>query len=125
VVAYAVFAVFLALVELFAEPAVAAALIRAPDLLAQAAFTPLLAGWSIWVSIAISARSGDIRVAQQLGALTDLPAVAVTTLLALSVIPPTFALAAVGAILLLILNRVGWLVTTRPFDRERLTASIR
>ena len=54
-VAYAVYAVFLACVGLFARPGVASALLRPPDLLAQLLFTPLLAGWSIWVGVAISA----------------------------------------------------------------------
>ena len=54
-IAYAVYAFFLACVELFAQPAVASALILGPDLLAQLLFTPLLAAWSIWVGIAISA----------------------------------------------------------------------
>src|SRR5262249_55666486 len=48
-VAYVVYGLFLACVELFAAPAVASALIRLPDLLAQLCFTPLLAGWSIWI----------------------------------------------------------------------------
>ena len=85
-VAYAVYAFFLACVELFAQPAVASALVHGPDLLAQVLFTPLLAGWSIWVGIAISTRSSDPRVAQQLGALASLPSVAVTTLIAFNVI---------------------------------------
>ena len=72
-IAYAVYALFLACVGLFAPPAVASALLRGPDLLAQLLFTPLLAGWSIWVGIAISARSSDFRVAQQLGTLASLP----------------------------------------------------
>jgi hypothetical protein len=38
-------------------------------LLVQLLFTPLLAGWSIWVGIARSVRSSDVRVAQQLGVL--------------------------------------------------------
>ena len=62
-IAYAVFAVFLACVALFAHPGIASALLRGPDLLAQLLFTPLLAAWSIWVGIAISARSSDVRVA--------------------------------------------------------------
>jgi hypothetical protein len=66
-------------VELFAHPGVAAALVRVPELLAQLLFTPLLAGWSIWVGIAISARSNDTRVAQQLGTLASLPSIAVTS----------------------------------------------
>ena len=77
-IAYAVYALFLACVELFAQPGVASALIQGPDLLAQLLFTPLLAAWSIWVGIAISARSSDVRVAQQLGLLASLPSVAVT-----------------------------------------------
>jgi ABC-type Na+ efflux pump permease subunit len=52
-VSYAVYAFFIAVVELFAHPGVASALIQAPDLLTQLLFTPLLAAWSIWVGIAV------------------------------------------------------------------------
>jgi ABC-type Na+ transport system ATPase subunit NatA len=86
VISYAVLAFFLACVELFAHPGIALALLRAPDLLALLLFTPLLAAWSIWVGIAISARSSDARVAGQLSLLASLPSVAVTTLIALNVI---------------------------------------
>ena len=85
-VAYVVYGLFLACVELFAAPVVASALIRLPDLLAQLFFTPLLAGWSIWVAILISTRSNDIRVAQQFAMLASLPSIAVTTLVGLNVI---------------------------------------
>lgn len=51
--------------------------------IAQVLFTPLLAVWSIWVGIAISARSSDIRVAQQLGVLASLPSVFLVVLIAL------------------------------------------
>jgi ABC-2 type transport system permease protein len=40
-------------------------------------FTPLLAGWAIWVGIAVSARSTDVRVAQQLRTLATLPPLAI------------------------------------------------
>jgi hypothetical protein len=43
---------------------VSAVVWHAPQMLAQVLFTPLLAGWSIWVGIGISARAGDVRVAQ-------------------------------------------------------------
>ena len=76
-ISYAVLVLFLACVELFAHPGIAPALLQAPDLLAQLLFTPLLAAWSIWIGIAISARSSDIRVAQQLSLLASLPSVAV------------------------------------------------
>ena len=43
-IAYAVYAFVLACIELFADPAVASALVRGPEILAQLVFTPLLAG---------------------------------------------------------------------------------
>lgn len=124
-VAYTVYALFLACVELFALPAVASALVHPAELLAQLAFTPLLAGWTIWIAIAISTRSNDIRVAQQLASLAGLPSVAVTTLIALNVIPATLGLALAGAAVLLVLNRLGWRITSAMFDRERLITGTR
>ncbi len=119
-IAYGVFAVFVALVELFAHPGVASAFIHGSDVLAQVIFTPLIAGWSIWLGIAISTRVGDIRVAQQLGVLTSLPTIAITTLLAFDVIPPTRAIALALLIALLVANRLGWRLVSALFDRERL-----
>ncbi len=119
-VSYFVYGVFLACVGLFARPSVAPALIRGPDILAQLLFTPLLAAWSIWIGIAISTRSSDVRVAQQLGTLASLPSIAVTTLIALNVIHATRGLAlALGAALLLA-DRLGWRIVSAMFDRERL-----
>jgi len=119
-VAYAVFLIFVACVELFAQPGVASALLRGSDLLAQLLFTPLLAGWSIWVGIAISTRATEVRVAQQLGLVANLPSVVVTTLIAFNAIHPSLAIAIAGALVLLVLNRLGWSVTSAMFDRERL-----
>ena len=125
VVAYAVYAVFLALVGLLAQPGVASALIQGPDLLAQVLFTPLLACWSIWVGIAVSTRSSDVRVAQQLGVLASLPPVFVVVLIAFNVIPVTLALALGCAAGLLTLDVLGWRLTSRLFDRERLVTGTR
>ncbi|MGH7918499.1 MAG: ABC transporter permease [Candidatus Dormibacteraceae bacterium] len=125
VVAYAVFAVFLACVELFARPGVASALIQGPDLLAQLLFTPLLATWSIWVAIGMSARMSDVRVAQQLGILASLPPVLVAVLIALNVIHATLELALAFGMVLLILDGLGWRITAVTFDRERLVAGTR
>ena len=122
-VAYAVYAFFLACVGLFARPAVVAALVRAPDLLAQLLFTPLVAGWSIWVGIAISARASDLRVAQQLGILASLPTALVAALIAFDVLHPTPGLAIGLAAALLLGNGLGWRVTAATFDRERLLTS--
>jgi ABC-type transport system involved in multi-copper enzyme maturation permease subunit len=119
-VAYAVYAVFLVCVGLFARPAVASSLLRAPDLLAQLFFTPLVAGWSIWVGIAISARASDFRVAQQLGILASLPTAVVAALIAFDVLHPTPGVALGLAAALLLGNGLGWRVTAAAFDRERL-----
>jgi ABC-type transport system involved in multi-copper enzyme maturation permease subunit len=124
-IAYVVYALFLVLVELFAEPTVASALIQLPDLLVQVLFTPLLATWSIWVGIAISTRSSDVRVAQQLGMLGNLPSVIVVVLIALNVIQATLALAVGAAAVLLALDVLGWRITSRMFDRERLITGTR
>jgi ABC-type transport system involved in multi-copper enzyme maturation permease subunit len=121
-ISYAVYAAVLVSVEVFAHPAVASALRQVPQLVAQFFFTPLLAGWSIWVGMAISTRSTDVRVAQQLGMLASLPSVAITSLIAYNVIHPTLGVALGGAATLLILNGLGWRMTSATFDRERLIA---
>jgi ABC-type transport system involved in multi-copper enzyme maturation permease subunit len=123
VVAYAVFALFVAIVEFFARSAVASALIQGPDLLAQLLFTPLLASWSIWVGIAISAKSSDPRTAGQISVLMSLPTVAMTTLIALNVIPATLGIAVGFGAALLVLVLVGWRVVSVIFDPERLITS--
>jgi ABC-2 type transport system permease protein len=122
-ISYAVFGVFLALVALFAQSDVAPALIRGPDVIAQVIFTPLLAGWSIWLGIAISTRVSETRVAQQLSTLASLPTIAVTTLIALDVIHPTSQLVFGLGIGLLVANRLGWRLVSALVDRERLITS--
>ena len=124
-VAYGVYALFLVLVELLAQPAVTAAFIRGPDLVAQVLFTPLLASWSICVGMAISTRTSDTRVAQQLGLLASLPPVLLVLLIAVNAIPPTLGLAVGSAVVLIIVDGVGWQVTSRLFDRERLITGAR
>jgi ABC-2 type transport system permease protein len=124
-ISYAVYAFVLACVELFAHPAVASALLRGPEVLAQLLFTPLLAGWSIWVGMAISTRSSDVRVAQQLGMLASLPSVAVTTLIAFNAIHASLGLALGLAAALLVLDGLGWRITSATFDRERLITGTR
>ena len=125
VVAYAVFAVFVTCVELFAQPGVASAVISPADLLAQLIFTPLLAVWSIWIAILISTRSSDVRVAQQFSALASLPSVAVTTLISLNVIKAQLSTAVVAGAALLVLGRLGWRAASAAFDRERLITGTR
>jgi ABC-type transport system involved in multi-copper enzyme maturation permease subunit len=124
-VSYVVYAVFLACTKLFAQPAVASAVLQVPDLLAQVLFTPLLALLSIWVGIAISARSSDVRVAQQLGALVFLPVLLVLYLIAFDVIHATLGLALGVAVALLVLDGLGWRFVSAAFNRERLIIGTR
>jgi ABC-2 type transport system permease protein len=120
VIAYAVYAAFLAIVVLFAQPAVASGLLRGFDIIAQVVFTPLLATWATWVAIAISTRSSDVRVAQQLSLLGNLPLVVVTSLLAFGIIPLSANLVLALTAILLVGDASGWKVVTPLLDRERL-----
>ena len=70
---YLIFGVFVAITQLAASSAVAAAVRHAPQLPAALVFIPLLAAWAIWVGLAISTRVTDTRVAQQLSVLGSLP----------------------------------------------------
>lgn len=119
-VAYTVFGLFIAVVEIFARPAVASALIQGPELLAQLLFTPLLVAWSICVGIAVSAKTRDPRTSAQVSLLLSLPTVAVTSLIAFNAIPGTLRFGLLFAVVLLILIRLGWRVASLIFDRERL-----
>jgi ABC-type transport system involved in multi-copper enzyme maturation permease subunit len=124
-ISYGVYLVLIACVELFAHPGVAPELVRWPELLAQLLFSPLLAGWSIWVGIAISTRFGEARVAQQLGALASFPSVLLVALIAFGVIPASLGLTIAGAVLLVLLNGLGWRITSAAFQRERLVSGTR
>jgi ABC-type transport system involved in multi-copper enzyme maturation permease subunit len=120
VIAYLVFAFFIVCVLLFAQPAVAHALLRGQDIVAQLLLTPLLAGFSIWIGIAISTRSSDARVAQQLSLVASLPLVLLTSLIAFDVIHATNGLmVAVGAVLL-VADVQGWRIVSPMFNREHL-----
>jgi len=120
IISYALFGIFLGAAELFAHPAVVSAIFQRSHVLVQLLFTPLLAGWSIWMGIAISARSRDVRAAQQLAVFASLPPLAVVALLSFNVIPATAGLALGLAACLLVLDGFGWRAVSAIFDRERL-----
>lgn len=124
-IAYAVYAAFIAYIELFADPAVATALVRGPDIVGQVIFTPLVAAWSIWLGIAVSSRVSDTRVAQQLGTFTSLPTILVTSLTAFNVIPLSVGLAIGCGAGLLLLDVLGWRLLSLLLDRERLITGTR
>ena len=119
-IAYSVYGLFLAAVELFAHPFVASAVFHSNQVLAQPVFIPLLAAWAIWVGIAISTRVSDVRVAQQLTILGSLPPLAVTSLMGFGVITPTLTLAVILGAALLVVDLAGWRLVAGLFNRERL-----
>jgi len=122
-IAYGMYAVVVVCTKLFAKPAVASVVLQWPYVVAQVVFTPLLATLSIWIGIAISTRSSDVRVAQQLGALAGLPVLLVTYLISFDVIHVTPGLAVGFGAALLVLDGLGWWVVAVTFDRERLITS--
>ncbi|HWG01461.1 MAG TPA: ABC transporter permease subunit [Trebonia sp.] len=119
-VAYAIFGIFLAATALFAHPNVDSAVFSSSHLLIQLLFTPLIAGWSIWVGIAISARSSDIRAAQQLSVFASLPPLVIVALMSMNVIAPSTGLAVGLAAALLAIDGLAWRAVATMFDRERL-----
>lgn len=126
VLAYLLFALVVVLARLFSSnPYVVSTLSEGPHILAEALFAPLLAGWSIAVGTAISARASDVRVAQQLGTLASLPPLAVTALLSFQIIPISTGVALGFGFGLLALDVVMWRVVVGMFDRERLITGAR
>jgi ABC-type transport system involved in multi-copper enzyme maturation permease subunit len=124
-ISYAWYGVVAACVGLSGRPGVPTALLQAPVLLALVLFTPLVAGWSIWIAIAISARMNDVRAAAQLNVLVILPTVAVSALVAFNVIHATLGLALGLGAALLLFDGLGWRIVSPVFDRERLIAGTR
>jgi ABC-2 type transport system permease protein len=120
VIAYAVYGVFIAVVELFAHAGIASAVVQGPQLLAQLVFTPLIAALAIWIGIAVSARTTDARTAQQLSTLCSLPIIAVTSLIAYKVIHVTLGLTIGLGVVMVLIDIRGWRLISSTFDRERL-----
>lgn len=119
-VAYVFFAVLVVAIRFGAPSVVANAVWKPSWFLAEVLFAPLLATWSVWVGTAISARSSDVRVAQQLGTLASLPALVFPLLMSLQVFKPTVTTAIVIAVVLIVIDVGAWRVVSRMFDRERL-----
>lgn len=124
-VAYGIYWVFALAVRFGAAHVVWASVWHTPQMVAQLAFTPLIATWAVWVGIAMSVRARDVRVAQQLSTLGSLPALGITTLITFRVIEPSVALAIGIACALLVVDVAAWRGVSRLFDRERLITGSR
>ena len=123
---YTVFGLFLVAVRLFANSAVASTVFhQGPVLLVLFLYAPLLAGWAILVGMAISVRASEVRVAQQLGTLASFPPLGVIILLAIGVIHPTFVVAVLFAVGLLVIDVLALRIVSGTFDRERLVTGVK
>jgi ABC-2 type transport system permease protein len=121
-VTYALQAIFYITVLVGASSVVASAVFRAPLVLAEVLYAPLLAGWGVWIGIAISVRSSDVRIAQQLTTFASLPVIGLTTLISFQVIRPTVLTAIAFGVGLLLIDLGAWRIAARMFDRERLVS---
>jgi ABC-2 type transport system permease protein len=119
-VAYLFFIILVVAIRLGASSIVAHDVWQPSWFLAELLFAPLLAMWSVWVGTAISARSSDVRVAQQLGTLASLPALVLPLLMSLQVFKPTATTAVIIAVVLAAVDVVAWRIVSSMFDRERL-----
>ena len=112
--------VFLAIVRIWAIPAAADLVFQPAQVLIVFLLDPLLAAFSIWVGLAVSARSSDVRVAQQLSALATLPWFALLSLFTFRILSPTVGLALAAGVLLALVDVLAYRVVSTMFDRERL-----
>ena len=119
-IAYLLFAIVVIAVRFGADQVVVDAVWQPQNFLAQALFAPLLAGWAIWVGIAISTRSSDVRVAQQLATLGSLPPLGIVALMEYQVISASVTLAIILAVVLAAADVAGWTFVSTLFNRERL-----
>jgi ABC-type transport system involved in multi-copper enzyme maturation permease subunit len=122
---YLLFGVIDGLVWVLRPAAVSAAALRPLVLLAQLIFTPLLAWMGVWISMTISARVSDARVAQQLGWVFMVPVIALAALSGFDVLHVTVALGVTMGAVLAALDAAGLRVVSAAFDRERLVLGTR
>ena len=118
--AYLIFGVVDACVWLFKPAVVSSVALRPSILLTQLLFTALLVVMATWISMIISARTRDSRVAGQLAILASLPVIAVLILMGVHVIQFTTPVAIGFGAALLVLDVAGWPLASRTFNRERL-----
>jgi ABC-2 type transport system permease protein len=124
-IAYVIYAFFLIAAGLFAQPAISAAIYQSQTLIVQVVYTPLLAAASTWIGLAISTRTADPRVAQQLSMLGSIPLLFGAVALAFDLIHVTPGLLLAIGVVLAVVDAQGWRVVAPMFDRERLITGTR
>jgi len=122
VIAWTFFALYALTVRIFAAAPVADELWQPHWFVAQLLITPALSVLAIVVGMAVSVRSSDIRVAQQLSALALVPVIVALSLVSTNVVAPSVKVFVYAFFLLVALDRIMWRTAVRLFDRERLIA---
>jgi ABC-type transport system involved in multi-copper enzyme maturation permease subunit len=122
---YLIFGVLDAAVWLFRPAAVSSVELRPSILLTQLISTPLLVILSTWISMLISARARDSRVAGQLALVVSLPVIAAVILIGVDVIQFTAPVVIVLGAALVVLDVAGWPLVSKTFNRERLVLGTR
>jgi ABC-type Na+ efflux pump permease subunit len=117
---YLVFGIIDGLVWLARPAAESQVELRPFILLAQLIFTPLLVCMSVWLSLMLSTRVRDARVAQQLGTLINLPVIFLAVSMGYHFIPVSVTIGVIIGAVLVVFDVAGWWLVSRLFDRERL-----
>jgi ABC-type Na+ efflux pump permease subunit len=124
-IAFVVYAIFLVVVVAFAQADVSAAVLQGQDLIVQVVYTPLLAAAATWIGLAISTRSSDTRVAQQLSIFGSLPLLIGAIVLAFDVVHVTTSLLVLIGVVIAVFDLQAWRIVAPMFDRERLITGTR
>jgi ABC-2 type transport system permease protein len=119
-VTYVLYVAFVIAVHLWAAHAVFSEVWQIAPILAEVLFAPLLATWSVSVGMAISVRSSDVRVAQQLSTLASLPPLGLAILITFRVIAPTVLSAIAIGLAFAVLDCFACWGAAMMLDRERL-----
>jgi ABC-type Na+ efflux pump permease subunit len=90
------------------------------QVVAEVVLAPTLAGYSIILGLLISARSSDIRVAQQLSALATLPLLVLAGVTSFQVGGQGTGFYVAASAIVLVVDALGLRLATRAFSRERL-----
>ena len=119
---WVLYAVYLTGAAALAPPIVLREMGSATQIVSEILLAPALAGFAIIVGLLISARSTDIRVAQQLSALVSAPLIGVIALTSFRLVGVSIWVFAGAAALIFALDAAGWALAVRAFSRERLLA---
>jgi ABC-2 type transport system permease protein len=119
---WVLYAVYLAGAAALAPPLVLQEMASATQVVSEILLVPAVAGFAIVAGLLISARSTDIRVAQQLAALASVPLLVAISVTSFRVEHAGIEVFAGAAVAIFALDAVGWALAVRAFSRERLLA---